>query len=77
MTEKEITDLVRKHSAKPLFGIIFTLSILMFIVGKDTEIIAISVGIFGTSVGACMYIIRKVLIDVFKNKGSSSPISPN
>ena len=67
MTEKEITDLVRKHSAKPLFGVVITLSLSILLLGGQLSSPFMFVSVFILSVGSCMYIIRKVLIDIFTN----------
>lgn len=65
MTEKEITNLVKKHSAKPLFGVFTVLVLGVLLLGERSNSPFMPVSVFVLSVGCCMYIIRKVLTDIF------------
>ncbi len=58
MTEKEITNLVKKHSAKPLFGVFTVLVLSVLLLGERSHSPFMPVSIFVLSVGCCMCIHR-------------------
>ncbi|RHW74582.1 hypothetical protein [Colwellia sp. RSH04] len=65
MTEKDIAKSINKHSVKPIIGLAILILILQILNGYLFESDPISptlIIIF--SIGGCMYIFQKVLVDL-------------